>query len=363
VDSIDPISDNPTTGGSGDPTSVGPTPSATTSVPASSGILTPWPEALRDVFAKSIAAEYASLTRSGSPVTIPTTPYVGPTGTLDVSTGITYPTKAERARRNPLVCLLFADPVGKGMQRAPVAIVQGHAAVRDADLQANTDRYIRESIVKLPDATKGQPKFLLKQMVFYYARIWIEITPVRIRWWADRSMAGMLGEWRAPVGMAIPESDPAPPGSAPPAWREPPLDWRQLAAHAVSDLPLCDLTTVDEDGYPLCVPVTTSRLVGDAIELQIGTGAPASIAGPACLTLHGHEAGFKGQENHTFIGRFEDGSDGPLFRVERALADWSLVGNRLSTSMAFLSARRQLISRVRSESSRRGQPVPKVRFN
>ena len=133
-------------------------------------------------------------------MTAPITPYLGPHQTIDLSTGLTYPAKAERARRNPRVCLLFADPLTEGRENAPVAIVQGHAAVRDADLQANTDRYVRDSTMKLPDATKGQPKFVLKRMAFYYARIWVEITPVRIRWWADRSLAGPGEEWRAPPG-------------------------------------------------------------------------------------------------------------------------------------------------------------------
>ncbi len=173
-----------------------------------------WPNELAELFARSITAEFASFNRSGVPVTIPTIPYVGEKGTLDISTGLTYPTKAERARRNPRVALLFADPVGEGMNGAPVALVQGHAAVRDADLQANTDRYVRVSAQKVPEATKGQPKFVLKQMAFYYARIWIEIAPLRIRWWPDRTLAQPPEDWRAPSGVELPVSDPGPAGKA-----------------------------------------------------------------------------------------------------------------------------------------------------
>jgi hypothetical protein len=104
-----------------------------------------WPSGLREVFDRALTCEYASLTRAGSPVTVPSTPYVGDAGTLDVSTGLSYPAKAERARRNPEVALLFADAIGTGAGDEPVVLVQGHAAVRDADLQANTDRYARLS--------------------------------------------------------------------------------------------------------------------------------------------------------------------------------------------------------------------------
>jgi hypothetical protein len=295
-------------------------------------------------------------------VTVPVTPYLGPHATIDLSTGLTYPAKAERARRNPRVSLLFADPLGTGRDVTPVALVQGHAAVRDADLQANTDRYIRDSLAKLPDATKGQPKFVLKRMAFYYARIWVEITPLRIRWWEDRTLAGTPGEWRAPAGTALPESDPAPRGSDPPGWRLPPPDWRSLTEHALAELPFADLTTVDDDGFPLCVPVIPGALSTSGIDLGIGDGAPPLCDGPACLTLHGHPERFTGQENHTLIGTFENATGSPRFAVERALADWSLAGNRARSAMSFLAARRSLAPRLAAEAARRGQPVPKVRF-
>src|SRR5262249_33603856 len=156
-----------------------------------------WPPELLDVFQHALTCEYGSLTRAGAPVTVPTTPYVGVGGTIDLSTGLTYPAKAERARRNPKVALLFADAVGAKESDAPVVLVQGHAAVRDADLQTNTDRYVCASMRKLPGAVEGQPRALLRRLTFYYARIWIEITPVRILWWPDRALDSQPRDWRA----------------------------------------------------------------------------------------------------------------------------------------------------------------------
>lgn len=318
-----------------------------------------WPADLAELFERSITCEYASLTRAGAPITIPTTPYVG-RGTLDVSTGITYPAKAERARRNPKVALLFADPIGVGMSDAPVVLVQGHAAVRDADLQANTDRYVRVAAEKLPEVTKGQPKLLLRRFAFYYARMWIEITPLRIRRWADRDLTQEPQQWSLDSAPRLPESDPAPPGRQPPAWKEPPHEWREIAAQALRTLPLVDLTVVDDAGYPACLPVTAGELTGDDVSLRIGSGAPELVAGPACLTVHTHNERFTTQENHTLVGELELGPEGPLLHVKRALANWSITGSRGRITIDFLKNGSRLRPRLKAEVARRGQPVPRV---
>jgi hypothetical protein len=311
------------------------------------------------VFERAITCEYASLTRAGAPVTVPSTPYVG-AGTLDVSTGLSYPAKAERARRNPKVALLFGDRIGAGADQAPVVLVQGHAAVRDSDLQGNTDRYARLAMKKLPEATKGQPKFLLRRMKFYYARIWIEIVPQRVLWWPDRELAGEPRVWEAVSARDLPASDPAPSGRQPSAWLTPPSEWRELAAHALRELPLADLTFVDADGYPVCLPVMPGELVDDEVELKLGAGAPPLRTGSACLTVHGHDERFTMQENHTLVGTLTDHQTGPRLRVERALADWSITGNRAQIAVGFMRKGRTLTPRLKGEAARRGQAVPKV---
>jgi hypothetical protein len=318
-----------------------------------------WPPELLDVFEHAITCEYASLTRDGAPVTVPTTPYIGQRS-IDVSTGLSYPAKAERARRNPKVALLFADPIGAGRSAAPVVLVQGHAAVRDADLQLNTDRYVRLSMRKLPASVKGQPRALLRRLGFYYARIWIEIVPLRIRWWPDRNLAQQPREWRSEPALQLPESDPAPTGRQPPAWLTAPQGWREVTARALEVLPLADLTVLDADGSPLCLPVTAGALEGEEVPLQIGAGAPELPAGPACLTVHGHDEHFTTQENHTLMGTLLDTAEGSRLHVERALADWSLTGNRVQIAAGFLLKGRRLAPRLKAEAARRGQSVPAI---
>ncbi|HEX4218146.1 MAG TPA: hypothetical protein VHZ02_07255 [Acidimicrobiales bacterium] len=318
-----------------------------------------WPDELAGAFANAVTAEFAGLTRMGAPVTVPTTPYVGD-ATLDLCTGLTYPTKAERARRNPKVALLFGDPVGSPLVRPPVVAVQGLAAVRDRDLQANADRYVRDSQAKLPGATKGQPRFVLRKMAWYYARIWVEITPVRVLWWPDRDLAAEPREWTKPGEIVAPASDPSPAGRPPPAWTDPPSSWREEASYALASLPWCDVTVVDGDGYPLCLPVARVEADPAGFVLHVGAGAPPLTGGPACVTFHDHADTFTGQENRTFVGRLSP--DDGTFVVERALAHWSLAGGRPGVAKEFLASGWRLRGRLRAEAARRGQPVPTVRF-
>lgn len=326
------------------------------------------------VYRAALTAEFATLTRKGTPITVPTTPYVGE-GTLDVSTGLTYPAKAERARRDPRVCLLFADPVGSAVAEPEVVAVQGLASVRDADLQANADRYVRVSTEKLPEATRGQPRAVLRRMTWYFARIWIEVTPVRILRWPDRSLSVAADEWLAPSGAEAPPSDPPPAGTQPPPWLPAPSPeaWREAARHALASLPMCDVTVVDRTGFPLVVPAASAHHHPDGFALALGPGAPALMpeAGSAddgagggtlgaCVTFHGHPERFTGQENRTFLGRYSP-NDG-TFAVQRLLADWSLAGGRIRSGLDFLGKGRRLKPRLHAEAARRGQPVPMVRF-
>lgn len=350
-----------------------------TSEPTSSG--SPWPAELTPVFAGAVTAEFASLTRAGHPVTVPTTPYLGTTvgagtpGTLSVSTGLAYTAKAERARRDPRVSLLFADPVGSTVDRPAVVLVQGLATVRDADLQANTDHYVRATMAKLPAAYRGQPRFALRRMPWYFARVWIDVTPLRIRWWLDRTLSGAPSQWRAPDGTTAPASDPAPRGDPLGAWLPAPGSWAAVADDALGRLRLHDLTVVGEDGFPATFPVTVTGRDERALVLAVGAGGGGVAAGPACLTAHAHPEAFTGQENRTFVGRFEPaplaaadaGPAGSERRgrlvVERALADWSLAGSKPRMVAGFLGAGRRLRPRLRIEAERRGQPVPQVRFS
>jgi hypothetical protein len=320
-----------------------------------------WPDELARVFDRAVTVEYTSLTRTGRPVMVPVTPYVG-LGTLDVSTGLTYPAKAERARRNPRVCLLYSDDVGSGLDRPPVVLVHGLARVRDADLQANTDRYVRLTFAKLPAAMRGTPGFVLGRLGAYFARIWIEVTPTRIWWWESTALDRPPRGWSAPAGATGAPADPEPAGRRPGPWLPTPEDWRPAARRAVARLGHRDLAWCGADGWPYSVPVAEVREEPVGFRVRLGAYLPDKPQGPACLTCHTHTPTFTTQENHSFVGDISPTDDGYLFRVERVLADVSLQGNRVVRTLGFLSKVRRLQSRLEHEARRRGQPVPVVRL-
>jgi hypothetical protein len=324
---------------------------------------TTWPQELRSPFERAITAEYASLSSSGTPVTVPVTPYVEPSrNTIDLSTGLTYPAKAERARRDPRVCLLFGDPVGRDVDGSPVVVVQGLATVRDSDLQANTDRYVRLSLQKLPAATAAVPRSVLRRVPWYFARIWVEVTPLHMKWWRSRDLSEAPSQWDAPEGTAAPLSDPAPVGKQPRPWLAPPASWRDTAERSLRSMELSDITTIDANGFPLCVPVKRAGLVDDGFLLELGVGAPELHEGSACLTMHVHDEEFSGQENRTFVGSVEFARGHWRLKVERVLGHWSLPGGRLRKGVDFWAKGRKLSPRLAQEAKRRFQRVPAVRF-
>jgi hypothetical protein len=325
-----------------------------------------WPDALTDI-TSSLACEYATLTRDGRPVTWPVTPYRGER-TLDVSTGLTYPLKAERARRNPRVALSFSDPTGYASStgsaaRPPVVLVEGLATVRDADLQANTDRYVRESVAKV--GTSGSPWFLARTWTWYYARIWVEVTPLRVTWWPGGDLAASPERWSAPAGTNAPVSDPAPArvvagdgsrtGSVPSA----PADWRPFADRA--ERLGAPVVTLTHEGFPLPVRARSVRRTADGFHVVLPVGNEPT-GGPVCLTFHHVTTTPRfAQENVVLLGHARPDGDGLTVTVDRAVNDWSVAGTRLHQARDWLRQGARRKAHLAEEAARRGQPVPIVR--
>jgi hypothetical protein len=322
------------------------------------------PEELWPLLVESHVCEYASLKKDGTPVTTPLTPFPGEQGrTIDINTGLSYPWKAERARKHPKVCLLYSDSTCRIHGRPATALVYGQATVRDADLQANTDRYIR-AVKARWSMFRKLPRPALRWMVGYLARIWILITPLKVLWWPKGEMDASPRVWCAPAGIQVPPSDPRPergrkrysPLSSPAA------DWSQEIHTCFERLGSPILTVVDQEGYPVPFRVSATPLDSLAIHLKIPAVMPAEARGRACLTFHTLQT--KGgemvaNENYAFIGSVSGEGDAARFKIERRLPSISFrrsLGDMISLGLAMNRMR----SRLEHEAARRGQPVPVI---
>ena len=324
-----------------------------------------WPAQVIPIVARALTCQFATLTGAGSPVTWPVTPFVNDDRkSVDVSTGLTYPAKAERARRNPNVALLFSDAVGLTLEAPPTVLVLGAAAVRDSDLQANTDRYVARSFNKLPAAMRQAPWLVMRTQAWYWIRIWVEVTPLRILWWQKGGLTKEPMIWSASGDVEAKASDPAPPGSSPGPWQNvEDHDWRGHAARAVGRIGNPTVTLVS-NGWPIPIPISGLRAAPDGFVGRIPTLHP-SIAGPAegpaCLSFQTHAERFVGQDNAAFVGQVTTEGDRLHFLVERRLGDFVLPGGPLRRTGRFLGYGRKLRRRLEAECRRRRQPVPTVR--
>ena len=300
------------------------------------------PADIIDFLSSSSVAQYVTVSAAGIPIDTPV--LVFPSEGLrsfDLATGLSYPAKAERARRNPNVALLI-----EGGPEEPVVAIAGKAAVRDADLQANVDRYLSEAAYTLPH----NPDWALaRQAVWYWTRIIVEITPARIFWW-DRpaAMDRRPLQWEAPAGIAYPGSDPAPPGapSEPAKWETPP--WRDLAQQALARNGVGHLSLMELDGFPACIRPHSIALSDGGFQLELPKGMPWRASGKVSLTFDGIES---------FVGELISES---MMRVDRALPVFPMTIDMTQLWEPVPHTRSELMKRLEHETGRRNQPIPVI---
>ena len=297
------------------------------------------------VLRRQAIAQYGTVSAAGVPIDTPMMLFPdADLGLLNVSTGLAYPAKAERARRNPKVGLLIEGGPGE-----PVVSIAGMAAVRDANLQANLERYMAETILVAGDPAVVDYETVTRHAVWYFARIIISIVPVHIRWWADRdAMEHEAHEWRASSGSVFPQSDPAPAGEAskPSPWTQP--DPQELARTAIARGVPGYLTLLDADGFPLPIGARDITLDGDEFVLTVPKGSPWS-RGQATLCFEGREI---------FVGEAQVENGKARFRIKRALPIFPLVDDHSEMLLPKPRTKAELMSRLEQEAARRGQSIP-----
>lgn len=282
------------------------------------------PQEVRDVFARFITTEFVTMDARGQPIAWPLTPYYADGApVIEVTTGVGYPKKAEDARRNPRVAMLFSDPTGSGIESDISVLVQGTAQIDDADLGANRERYRRESARKLPATVEMMPPKVVEGLFsWYYERIYIRVRPERVFVWRDGAgepelLDSHMEEVRS--GHSEEPSQPHPP----PRRRAPAWDARieELGdRHATAAL-----AWVAPDGFPLAVRAGV-RWRGDERRVAItdlDAGLPME-SGPACLTAHSHAPDFKWQENFQVRGDLLEAGEGWALSPHRLIGGFEL---------------------------------------
>jgi hypothetical protein len=269
------------------------------------------PPDVQAVFDRFITSELTTIDGFGQPITWAVTPYYKPGDPcIDVTTGLGFPQKAHDARSNPLVALLFSDSAGSGLEDPPMVLVQGAAQVDDRDLDANRDRYARESFEKLPGISKLEPPAALRRLLgWYYARIYIHVRPERVYVWPHGDISSEprlydahMEEVRSGHSEEPERYHATPHGGA--------SAWHSRIAELGTRYRTAVLSIVSPDGFPFAIRVPVH--VDEAARWIRIEGAPVGVpfqAGLACLTPRAHEERFGSHQDFQVRGDlvFADG--------------------------------------------------------
>ena len=281
----------------------------------------PLPEDVQNAFQSFVTCELTTVDARKQPITWPVTPYYTPGGpTIDVTTGLGYPKKADDAKAHPSVSVLFSDPTGSGDESGIRVLVQGTAKVDDADLKANAERYMEESSLKLsrrPRRCTHRSRCArcstgtTRGSTSAFGPSASSSGPTATPRMEPQVHDAHLEEVRSGHTEEPPE-DHGGPDPGPPDWDRR-MEW--LAGHEMGVL-----SWLGPDGFPIAVrvPITTHEARSEiAIEAD-PAGLPV-MEGRACLTVHRHAPDFTWQRNMQVRG--------DLKRTEGGW--WALVPRRI----------------------------------
>ncbi len=279
---------------------------------------------------------------------------------IDYGTGLAYPSKAERARAHPAVGLLF---LGSEMAGSSVGIIAAHAAVRDSDLQLNTDRWVQQYRAGwMPDGVLDLPWW---EAVWYFVRIYISCTPLCAWWWSDGDLDRSPSEWARTDTSSLLASDPAPVGAPSRAARSEPVQWEPVADDVLArGLPLPVLAGASVAGHPLPVPTLEAVRAPGGFRVRVPSSIPWSLEGSACLSFEGVRASPPGI-GAGFVGECVADGDSYHFVVDHVLPPNPRANGYAQDPGSHLfpeeRVRERLVRRLRHELDRRGASMPIVR--
>ena len=284
------------------------------------------PEHVQQTFARFITTEYTTVDAQGQPITWPVTPYYRRGGpVIEVTTGVGYPKKAEDARRNPHVALLFSDPTGSGIDRAPAVLVQGTASVDDHDLKAaNRERYRREAIEKLPGARKTMPPKTIDALFdWYLMRIYVKVRPERVFVWPEGDFERepeLFGAHMEEVRSGHseePEEAHTPAGGG--------VVWDDRVAELGRKYETGVLSALAPDGFPISarLPISVDE-AGRRIRIERDPAGLPLAPGRACLAAHEHDPDFSWQVNFHVRGDLVRDGDGWILVPHKIVGGFEL---------------------------------------
>lgn len=314
------------------------------------------PAEVQSVFERFLTTELTTIDRRGQPITWPVTPYYSPgSPCISVTTGLGYPKKARDAQGNPMVALLFSDPSSSGLEDPPMVLVQGTAEVDDHDLEANRQRYARESLEKLPGIRSlTPPPVIQRRLSWYYTRIYVHVRPERVYVWprgeasAEPELYGSHMEEVRSGHSEEPDRFHADPGGGDGAWHPRMLELGKAMPTAV-------LSFVSPDGFPFAVRVPAQ--VDEASRLIRIAGEPSGLPlqpGLACLTAHAYGDDFTWQQNFQVRGDLISSGEGWMLVPRRLVGGFELPPSRLAAIRLNAAKALRFRRTAKRELARRG---------
>jgi hypothetical protein len=314
------------------------------------------PSDVQVVFDRFITTEFTTVDRSGQPITWPVTPYYTPGAPcVDVTTGLGYPKKANDARADPLVAMLFSDPTGCGLEDPPMVLVQGSADVDDRDLDANRERYVREAGEKLPALKRlVPPAAIQKRMPWYFSRIYVHVRPERVYVWPRGGISAEpelfdahMEEVRSGHSEEPSRFHAAPEGGA--------TVWDRRMEELGTQYSSAVLSIVSPDGFPFSIRVPV-RVDSAARVIRIDA-APDAVPlqpGLACLTAHRHAPDFTWQQNFQVRGDLQLTGGGWVLTPHKLVGGFELPRSKLALVRGNAAKVRRYHRAAKRELERRG---------
>ncbi|WP_225827162.1 pyridoxamine 5'-phosphate oxidase family protein [Streptomyces naphthomycinicus] len=288
-----------------------------------------------DVLDAYRTCEFVTLGKTGTPLAWPTAVARREDGTLLLTTSLAFAQKALNVRRDGRVALLFSDPTGSELDRAPQVFVSGRAHCPDAIMTGpeGAEEYWRRLFERQPHSRAYLKRPLRPVMSWYYLRLLITVEPEQV------SIRPSLEELAWPEAPAPAAATQTLPGAA------------QLGRTATAVL-----AGRDASGAPLLArtrpqPTPSGYLVQVPPDCRVEPG-------PASLLVHRHDELLNHMYNALVRGDLRQTGSGWLLVPSSVIEPMG--SGRVGDALRVLRQTKRSTDRYLA---RRGLPRPKVQWD